>query len=61
MDKRYPLTFHTLLIILDMCSCFENLNRNRFGPRTAKEKGMAKTSFWIEQHLQIDCFEFFGR
>jgi hypothetical protein len=42
MDKRYLLTFHTLLIILDMCSCFENLNRNRFGPRTAKEKGMAK-------------------
>ena len=42
IDKRYPLKFHTLFRILETCSCFENLNRKRFGPRTTKEKGMAK-------------------
>ena len=47
MDKRKPLTFHTLLSILVACSFLVNLNRNKFG-RTAKEKGVAKNQALVK-------------
>jgi hypothetical protein len=48
MDKRKPLRFHTLLRILVACSFLENLNRNKFGPRSTKEKGMAKNQAFVK-------------
>ena len=47
MEKRKPLTFHTFFRILEACSFLVNLNRNRLGPITAKEKGVAKNQAFV--------------
>jgi hypothetical protein len=39
---KKPFTFQVWLRILVMCSFLENLKRKVFGPRTAKENGLAK-------------------
>jgi hypothetical protein len=48
MDKRKPLTFHTFFRILVACSFLENLNTNKFGPSTAKEKGVEKNQALVK-------------
>jgi hypothetical protein len=48
MDKRTPLTFHTFFRILDACSFLVNLNRNRIGPSTTKEKGVVKNQAFVK-------------
>jgi hypothetical protein len=51
MDKRNPLTFHTVFKILETYYFLKNLNRNRFGPSTANEKGVAKNQDFVKAAL----------
>jgi hypothetical protein len=60
MDKRNPLTFHTVFKILETYSFLENLNRNRFGPSTANEKGVAKNQDFVKAALTDWLFCVFG-
>ena len=48
MERRKPLTLHTLFRILEACSFLVNLNRNRLGPSIAKEKGVAKNQALVK-------------
>jgi hypothetical protein len=51
--SKNPFTFQTLLKILEICSFSVNLNRKTFGPKTAKEKGLAKNQALVKAEFTI--------